>query len=265
MFAQCPECLTIFKLGASELAAARGQVRCTHCNATFDALVTLCEQLPSEPIGELDRHVDLLAPPALGAPVFRPPASTQGALFFDPDDRRRSGARGPVTPPQFTRAQRPAQHRRAWPWILGNALLLVALCGQLAWAERARWMDDARVRPWLASACATLGCTLPMHRDRDLLQLVSRDIRPHPSVPNALIISATLQNAADFTQPYPTVEITLSDLDETRIAMRRFTPSEYIPDTEALAAGLAPAANAALVFEVADPGKNAVAFEFRFE
>ena len=39
---------------------------------------------------------------------------------------------------------------------------------------------------------------------------------------------------------------------------------EYLGDTRAIATGLAPGATAALVFEVADPGKNAVAFEFKF-
>jgi hypothetical protein len=77
-------------------------------------------------------------------------------------------------------------------------------------------------------------------------------------------VSATLRNDADFAQAFPDVEVTLSDLDENRIAMRRFRPQDYISDTRSLAAGLAPGATAALVFEVADPGKNAVAFEFKF-
>ena len=47
--------------------------------------------------------------------------------------------------------------------------------------------------------------------------------------------------------------------------MRRFRPSEYVSDPRALARGLAPGAKAPLVFEVADPGKSAVAFEFKFE
>ena len=66
-------------------------------------------------------------------------------------------------------------------------------------------------------------------------------------------------------QAFPTVEITLSDLDEKRIAMRRFQPREYLGDTRALGAGLAAGASTSLVFEVADPGRNAVAFEFKFE
>ena len=79
-----------------------------------------------------------------------------------------------------------------------------------------------------------------------------------------VIVSATLRNDAEFAQAFPAVEITLSDLDENRIAMRRFQPQEYLGDSRNLASGMAPGTTAALVFEVADPGKNAVAFEFKF-
>jgi predicted Zn finger-like uncharacterized protein len=264
MYTQCPECLTVFKLGSAELAAARGAVRCSHCNAIFDALPTLSEQLPAEPIGKLERHVEQAAPPQLGLPVFRPTRGTQGSLNFDPDERPRAHERASGAP-QFTRSRRHSRQRRNGTWIAGSLVLMLMLGGEIAWAERSLWINDPNLRPWLEKACAALGCQVPLRRDDDLLQLASRDIRPHPSVPGALIISATLQNAADFAQPFPTVEITLSDLDEQRIAMRRFRPNEYVSDPRILAAGLAPAAKAPLVFEVADPGKSAVAFEFRFE
>jgi predicted Zn finger-like uncharacterized protein len=264
MYTQCPECLTVFKLGGAELAAARGNVRCSHCNAVFDALPTLGEQLPAEPIGELPRHAEQAAPPQLGLPVFRPRGGVQGTLHFDPDDRPRAHERhAPV--PQFTRQRRAQPSGSNGRWIFGSLLLTLVLGGEIAWAERDRWIDDSSLRPWIESACVRLGCALPLRRADDLLQLASRDIRPHPSVPGALIISATLQNAAEFAQPFPVVEITLSDLDEQRIAMRRFAPQEYISDASALARGLAAGAQAPLVFEVADPGKSAVAFEFRFQ
>lgn len=264
MYTQCPECLTVFKLSSAELAAARGAVRCAHCNAIFDALPTLSEQLPAEPIGKLERHAEQATPPQLGLPVFRPTRGAQGSLNFDPDQRPRAHERA-SGPPQFARSRRHSRQRRNGRWIIGSAVLAVLLAGEVAWAERNLWINDSSLRPWLEKACMTLGCQVPLRRDDDLLQLASRDIRPHPSVPGALIISATLQNAADFAQPFPIVEITLSDLDEQRIAMRRFRPSEYVSDARVLAAGLAPAAKAPLVFEVADPGKSAVAFEFRFE
>ncbi len=262
MYAQCPECLTIYKLGAAELAAGHGSVRCGHCNAVFDALRTLTEQLPPEPVHELAPHPPSVAPPQLTIPALRPQPAQQ-TLLFDPDERRpRAAARGHL--PAFARvrpARPPAHH---WPWRVGVALLLASLGAQIGYAERSVLLDDARVRPWLDRFCAEFRCRLPLRHDPATLQLLSRDIRPHPSVPNALIISATLRNDAPFPQAFPAVEITLSDLDENRVAMRRFLPQEYLGDSRGIANGLAPGGTAALVFEVADPGKNAVAFEFKF-
>jgi predicted Zn finger-like uncharacterized protein len=264
MFTQCPECLTIYKVGALDIAAARGSARCAHCNALFDTLITLSEQLPPEPIDRLARNEEQGKPPQLALSVFRPNRSGQGALFFDPDDHTRGSERS-AAPPQFTRTRRRQARGNNARWILGSLLLMLVLAGEIAWSERAAWMVDPRVRPWLDGACARLGCTLPLRRDDELLQLASRDIRPHPSVAGALIISATVHNAADFAQPFPPVRVTLSDLDEKRIAMRRFRAADYVADAETLRKGLAAGANASIVFEVADPGRNAVAFEFSFE
>ena len=264
MYTQCPECQTVFKITAADLAAAHASVRCSHCNALFDALPSLSEQLPPEPIGKLDRHQEHLSPPQLGLPVFRPNRGSQGTLFLDPDERPRAHERA-SRPPQFAHRRRSAEQGGNGIWIFGSFLLLLLLGAEIAWAERSLWINDSSLRPAIVEACVKLGCQVPLRKDDSLLQLASRDIRPHPSVPGALIISATLQNAGDFAQPFPTVEITLSDLDEQRIAMRRFRPDEYIGDQKALVSGLVPGAKAPLVFEVADPGKNAVAFEFRFE
>ncbi len=157
MYTQCPECLTVFKLSGAELAATLGSVRCGHCSAIFDALRTLTDQLPPEPIGTLEPHPSLVAPPQLGLPVFRPnPAQGQGALLFDPDDRQRATER-PVSP-SFTRRPR-VRTRRTGAWIAGSVVLLLTLGGQIAWAERALWLDDARTRAWIDPACAKLGCS----------------------------------------------------------------------------------------------------------
>jgi hypothetical protein len=61
------------------------------------------------------------------------------------------------------------------------------------------------------------------------------------------------------------VSLTLIDADGHRVAMRRLHPAEYLDDSAAIRAGLAAGASAALLFEVADPGTRAVAFEFGFE
>jgi predicted Zn finger-like uncharacterized protein len=263
MYVQCPECLTVYKVETADLAGAHGNVRCGHCNAVFDGLATLAAELPSEPIGRLPAHASLPQPPQLGLPVYRPNPN-QGTLFSEPERRRRSGA-APAAQPGFARRRARIQPARAWPWLAGSTFLLIALAAQLAWAQRAQWFEDPALRPWLDGACNALGCHLPLRHDLAALALVSRDIRPHPSVPDALIISATVRNRAPFAQAFPVVGITLSDLDDNRVAMRRFQPREYLDDNRVVAAGLAPGASAALVFEVADPGHDAVAFQFDFE
>ena len=264
MYTQCPECLTVYKIGTDALAEGHGSVRCGHCAAVFDALRTLTAELPPEPIQHLSTRAGGGPPPQLSVPALRPTPNQLQSQLFDPDERPQRPPQRRAQAPAFARAQRTRLRTRNWPWVLGAAALLLSLLAQIGYAERAPLLDDARTRPWLDRVCAELGCRLPLRHEPVKLELLSRDIRPHPSVPNALIISATLHNDADFYQAFPAVEISLSDLDENRIAMRRFLPQEYLGDSRNAVSGMAPGVNAALVFEVADPGKNAVAFEFKF-
>jgi hypothetical protein len=142
---------------------------------------------------------------------------------------------------------------------------LLGLATQLAWALRDTLIADPSTGPVLREICATLGCQLPPVRDIDKLRLLARDVQTHPTVPGALLISATVRNDAGFTQPWPVVVIRLSDGNGKVIAMRRLNPYEYLDDVDALRRGLAPGASTALVFEVEDPGHQAVAFDLGFE
>ncbi len=290
MYAQCPECLTLYELDAVTVAQAHGSVGCGQCGATFNALSTLTEDLPEEPFESLPAHPASPVPPILMVAVVRdsPPQSVplepgpEDAVDADVDGGDGEDIDEPVDDagePTHDEAEEPplpfpvfAPRPRARPaprhtrrWAAACLLLAACLAAQLGWAERKPLTADPDTRPWLEQACHLLGCTLPPVQDLAKLQLLSRDVRPHPSVPGALLISATLRNNAAFTQPYPVVSITLSDLDQNRIAMRRFRPAEYVADPKVRAAGLAPGATAALMFEVKDPGRNAVAFQFGFQ
>jgi predicted Zn finger-like uncharacterized protein len=262
MYTQCPECATVYSADAGTVARGHGMVRCSHCDALFDALRTLADHLPPEPFERLDMHTPEADPPRLGVPVYRPNA--QVTFTFDPDERPRAREtrRGGATPAFARHAGRGGGRR--WPWVAGVLVLSLSLAGQLAYAERDQLLNSDTVRPWLDRGCESLDCKLPLRHATHQLELLSRDIRPHPSVPGALIVSATVRNAAEFDQAFPVVEITLSDLDENRVAMRRFQPRDYLGDARAIERGLAAGASSALVFEVRDPGKNAVAFEFKF-
>lgn len=263
MYAQCPECLTVFSMDAELLAQARGHVVCGHCQAEFDTLLNLSSQLPPEPFQYLPAREASGQLPRVESAVYRPrpePAFTQApAPTADGEDFSRL-----TFAPRFAREAK-ARTGRRWPWLVACVVLLLLLCAQLAWAKRDVLIADTTTGPWLRQACVGLGCRLPLVQDVHQLRLLARDVQAHPSVPGALLISATVRNDAAFDQPWPVVSVTLSDVDGKRIAMRRLLPAEYLGDSAALERGLAAGGNAALVLEVEDPGNKAVAFEIGFE
>jgi predicted Zn finger-like uncharacterized protein len=164
--------------------------------------------------------------------------------------------------PRFAQPRRP---RWRPLWIALCVLLALLLLGQVGWAERDALIANPTSGGWLRSVCRNLGCRLPLVQDLRQLRLLARDVQSHPSVRGALMISATLRNEAHFAQPYPTLNVTLSDVDGKKLAARRLNPSDYLGDAAALQRGIAPGSNVAVVLEVQDPGSRAVAFELAFE
>jgi predicted Zn finger-like uncharacterized protein len=186
--------------------------------------------------------------------VTEPPEATPTEVVSDPTE--------PLAPVYV----RPRRRRTAGvAWALGCLVLALVLAAQLAWIKRVDLFRDPATHAGVARACQVIDCRLPPIRDESKLELVSRDVRPDPQASGALMITATVRNNADFRQPWPVVVVELTDLDNNVVAMRRFRPAEYMPDAARRAAGIAAGATSAVAFEVADPGRRAVAFRFSFE
>lgn len=148
-------------------------------------------------------------------------------------------------------------------WAFGSLVMIAILVGQLVWFNRDTVALDPRWRPWLQQMCDTAGCKLPPLRDPHAIEMVDRNVQSHPHYQGALLITATLVNQATFAQPYPQVELAMTNLDQKRVASRRFLPAEYLDN--GLPRGLIPpGASVRLKLEIADPGQEAVGFEFAF-
>ena len=168
-------------------------------------------------------------------------------------------------PPVFVRA-RTSPWRRALRGLAGWALAVVlalVLAVQVMIADRARLAGDATWRPRVERLCAALGCDLPAWREPEALRVTARDVRPHPSVPGALLITASFSNQAQFAQAWPQLELTLTDLDGQSLGLRRFTPAEYL-GSEPRSERIAPGQSAIVSLEIADPGMRALAFGIEF-
>ena len=186
------------------------------------------------------------------------PSANAGDL--QPARRKRSSA------PSFVRAIQPARvpdRRRHWLRLAAIAALTLLLGLQLLLADRARLAADARWRGSLTLLCSVLRCSLPPWREPAAFTLLGRDVRPHPTVPGALHVTATFRNDARWAQPWPSLLLTLSDLDGRNVGTRMFTAREYLgaPPTRS---GLASGQTATIAMDILEPTPRIVAFTFDF-
>jgi predicted Zn finger-like uncharacterized protein len=158
---------------------------------------------------------------------------------------------------------------RPFMLILGVVAILLfsaTLFIQLAYFRSSQLLDRfPALQPLVERVCTTLPCHYSGPRDVSQIKLVNRDIRIHPKVNNALLISATFINRATFKQPYPDITITLSDLSGAMVAQRRFTPAEYLGRLNSPFLLMPSNKPVQIALEVVDPGKDAVNFEFTFQ
>jgi len=153
---------------------------------------------------------------------------------------------------------------RAWGAIAAALLLTALLVAQYGYVERYRLASVPQLRPLLETGCRLLGCELPLRREIAQVEIVEREVRDHPKVADALLISAAFVNRADFVQPFPVFSVSFSDVSGTLLAARRFRPDEYLSDSQKAARGMQPGERAQLMLEVVDPGDSAVSFQFDF-
>ena len=166
--------------------------------------------------------------------------------------------------PAFARLPQAARRDllRLAGWLLVPVLaMLLAL--QVLLADRDRLAADAQWRPRIDRLCRVFGCALAPWRQPSAFKVTARELRPHPSVPGVLLVTASFRNDAAFAQAWPVLELSLANLDGEPLGLRRFRPHEYLGAAPA-SASIAAGQSASITLEVLDPGKRAVSFEFAF-
>jgi hypothetical protein len=145
---------------------------------------------------------------------------------------------------------------------IGFLLLLLGL--QWVYFNRAALAADERWRPLLERGCEVVHCALPFRMDVSRIDIINRDVRKHPTVKDVLLVNVSFRNRAEFIQPYPLLEVNFTNKSGDSVAMRRFSPSEYLgPDVDEVA-GMAAESQVQAVLEVVDPGDEVVSFQFVF-
>lgn len=168
-----------------------------------------------------------------------------------------------VTAPGFLRAPATRLRTPRWQWI-GIAVLAVLLMLQIVLADRARLAADAGSRPWLATLCGALRCTLPAWHEPSAFTMVSRDVRPLPGQPGTLQVLASLRNDARWAQAWPQLRLSLADADGRVVGSAVFSPQQYLGDNADARGLIEPGQSAQVAFRVREPAASTVAFTFEF-
>lgn len=343
MYTQCPQCETLFRISAEQLAQARGVVRCGLCAHCFNALESLSERpepiyrrrgeapeatrppdarptatdahqpsvtettdfaivdigadtstpaklgesVPAEFVHDQTvEHVALIADDQRDVPPLKittdesglsppwiaahAPHGRREPSLGSPDDEAETNAvvnispeaREAAAPTAIAAPPRRRTTSATVAWAFANVALIFLLLGQYSYFHRDELAQYPELRPWLDRLCMLAGCEVPLQKDVSRIDLVNRVVQSHPQQDNALLIDATLVNDASFTQPYPMLELRFSDLNNRLVAGRRFRPEEYLAPGTDISQGMSPKEPVHLALEIADPGKDAVSFQF---
>ena len=250
MQTECPHCHSIFEMNLEQLNQASGQVRCGFCLAIFEAT-----PFPAKP---RDQALNISKETKIEAIE---PASNDFVEALPrvlPD----------VIPPELraeSRAGKPRfAHTETTLLSLGIVLCILAGIFQYSYYHRYQLVQYNDLRPWLIKLCDITGCDLPEPRDPERIELSSKNIYSHPNTANALMISATVVNQAEFEQAFPLLELRFEDIRGKAIASRRFTPEEYLSIPSEQISKMEPGNPVPFNIEIIDPGQDIVSYEFDF-
>ncbi|VAW98883.1 hypothetical protein MNBD_GAMMA23-2138 [hydrothermal vent metagenome] len=150
-------------------------------------------------------------------------------------------------------------------YSLASMLLILLLAAQLVVFKSTALANSVpALQPMLLSLCNSLPCRYTGNHNSKQIKIVNRDVRLHPKIKGALLISATIVNQASYTQPYPTILLKFTDLTGNTVAQRYFPPKDYLGLLNKPFALMPSKKPVQLNIEILDPGSDAINFQFFF-
>lgn len=257
MFTRCQACHTVHPVNAALLAQADGKYRCGKCHKISNALDSLFDQWP-QASEELPKHGEL---PELGNALGSNQAPDPSGESDESADEENLLAEKNAPGGALATIRKIAVPVL---WITTSLVLAVVIAFNVADFFGKPLLDN----PKLQSLWVTLGvkeeAKQTEFRDLDSIELISREMKPHPSRPGVLLLTATVVNRAELPQVYPKVDVTLLDIRGNRLARKLFSPGDYLKRSSELRDGMTPNAYLTFSIDMLDPGEKAAGFEMQF-
>ncbi len=273
MFTQCTNCQAIFRVSMREVTVSKGFLRCGECHIVFNSSKNLSTTMQT-PFVEVDLNdkakLDELSEENLQTISALDDWQNNSTALSKQEQAnlRQSPTKEPIpdktktNKPKPTPKNKPLKTKGAqkavtnktsnkkdstpkgkWRFVTA-ALLGLLLVFQVAYNYRHQFLDTLKYQP-------------------EKIQMLNHNVFAHPIEKNVLLISASIENTADFDQPFPILEVRLTNSKAELVALRRFSPDEYL-DNYSSNTLLRKKRATSIKLKIQDPGNQATRFQFDF-
>ncbi len=249
----CPACQTEFFVTDEQLNKHDGKVRCGQCLHVFDARAEIVQ--PTEALEDdapIPSAENVAAVPDAELPT-RPAEDDfigdyQLSNFDDLADKSKL---------KSSRQRKP----RPVLWAFLILLLVIAALAQSVYFLRSEIaIYYPNFKPYLVKACVQLRCTVELPKKIEFIVIDDSDIQEDAEYKGLMRLSSTLINQATFTQAYPKIELTLTDVEDKPKLRRIFNPSEYLPEHTDIGRGLAPSEEVKIRLAMTTQGESVAGY-----
>jgi predicted Zn finger-like uncharacterized protein len=255
----CPSCQTQFFVTEEQLNQHQGQVRCGQCLHVFDAKEQFIEDAQSDITIDLVGATNHLTN---ASTITSAPANNSGTVFTESKvaaiDNHKNAAdntlssihalaiedkpynfEDEVKVPEAKVRSASQRTRKILNPLFILILSLTAIAQSLYFLRNDIAIAYPAIKPTLVQACQHLACHIDLPKKIELIIIDDSDMQEDTTYVGLMHLSSTLINQAAFSQAYPNVEITLTDIDDKPKLRRIFKPHEYLPEHADIANGIA--------------------------
>jgi predicted Zn finger-like uncharacterized protein len=288
MFTRCPSCRAAFSITNQQLEIAAGMVRCGMCEHVFDAHLYLFDQPHDDmyetvdvELGEeeasaidlefLDRelhgtHPHIPEPPKVTLPsVFDVSDKSNDAEESQADNQGeelQATSVPKIIADDVSNLDSESANINSIKWLA--LLACLALAAALLLQAIAAFKIDLIPQQYHAKLCEWIACTIETPRALSKIEVLNRSIYTHPTEKQALMVTVTIINRADFPQPYPLIQLRFLNIAGDVIAARQFAANHYLKDKWTSKQLMESGIPLSIKLEVHDVGEEVVSYDFDF-
>ncbi len=154
-----------------------------------------------------------------------------------------------------------AKHR--FPWIITAAgVLTLLLTVQILIAQRDRLAENPTWRPLISRLCLIAQCRIDAWRQPDAFIPLLQTVVADPNRDGVLLVQLSFKNTAEWPQPWPQIEVKLTDVNGEALGLRRFRPKDYLNEDQA--GDIKPQQTVSVEIAVQETAGKAAGFAFDF-